>query len=379
MNHKQIRISIACGMLVLVVGALLAACDDNGTPPLPNGPLNTTFNQQAGVSHLSNTGESSKAAPLLAAPAPAPDVAYILFFPEGDAILPPDPGEEFAFAVSPEGEVVMQALVGEIETAPEGERSFAVPQGEQWTLSPGTSEVIVVRLEEALPLDLDHFVPPEGIEAPAVIPTVPSEPPVIVTSVPGEAYFNEGLSLFDQGEFEQAIAQFDRALALDWESAELYIRRAWACQVLQFDFGDCSPEQAIGDYTRATELDPQQFWAYIGRGNLYDELGSSRQALSDLTRAVDLAPDDPNTYFHRGVYFVRHEQWKNVVADMTQAIPLAPDWPDLYGHRGDAYRQLEQAAEARADYAKFMELTEGNPAYDDWRSEVQQWLDMYVE
>jgi len=184
MNRRQIHTLIVCSLLALIIGALLAACDDNGTPTLPQGPLNTTLNQKAGVSHLSNTGGSSKAAPLLAAPAPAPDVAYILFFPQGDAVLPPDPGEEFTFAVNPEGEVVMQAQVGEIETAPEGKRSFAVPQGEQWTLSPGTSEVTVVRLEEAPLLNLDRFVPPQGTEAPSVIPTVPAEKPIPVTPLP---------------------------------------------------------------------------------------------------------------------------------------------------------------------------------------------------
>jgi tetratricopeptide (TPR) repeat protein len=321
-----------------------------------------------------------------------------------------------------------------------------------------------------------------SLAAPIRTPTRTSTPTRRLTSTPtphpGEAYFNQGLTLLGQGKFEQAIAQFDQALVLGWETAELYHQRAWACHEWQYYEGGCSYEQAIADYTRAIKLDPrnpdhygdrawsyvhlpdiglaitdytkaielepqepryyywrgwtytqmkevdlaiadynraieldpdyvyayinrgqtyqdqgdyqaairdydkaieinpQEAWAaYLNRGIIYDQqLGNSSQALSDLNKAVELAPNDPNPYFHRGVYFLRLEQWEALISDMTQAIPLAPTWPDLYGHRGYAYRQLGQVAEAWADYEKFLELTEGNPGYADWRTDVQKWL-----
>lgn len=174
MNHKQIYALIACGLLAAL---LLVACVSNGTPPLPPDP--TQISLLAGKVSISNSGARASTAPFLAAPAAAQDVAYILVFPQGDAILPPDRDEKFELAVSPIGEVVMRALQGEIRSAPEeGRRDFTVAEGEQWTLFPGTSEVIVQSLEEAPGIDLDRFVPPDGSQAPD-IPTVPPVRPDI--------------------------------------------------------------------------------------------------------------------------------------------------------------------------------------------------------
>ncbi|MBC8450290.1 MAG: tetratricopeptide repeat protein [Chloroflexi bacterium] len=135
-------------------------------------------------------------------------------------------------------------------------------------------------------------------------------------------------------------------------------------------------EAALGELEKAIELDPGSFWIYIDRGHIYDEnLDASRQALGDFNTAVEMAPDDPNPYFHRGVYFLRHEQWEAVIEDMSQAMRRAPEWPDLYGHRGTAYRQLGQIEEAWADYVRFLEMTEGDADYDDWRADVLAWFE----
>lgn len=193
---------------MLALAATLASCaPPTGTATIPSGPLNTTLDLHSGVAHASNTDGSSRGGSVLAAPALAPDIAYILSLPAGDTVLPPAPGEEFTFAVRPEGTVVMRALAGEIETAPDSRRTFTVSQGEQWTLLPGTTEVIVEHVEEPLPLDLDLFVPPDGIDVPAIIPTVPAEAPEFITpTLPAEgrsiAYGETVQSALEEGKGE---------------------------------------------------------------------------------------------------------------------------------------------------------------------------------
>jgi Flp pilus assembly protein TadD len=46
--------------------------------------------------------------------------------------------------------------------------------------------------------------------------------------------------------------------------------------------------QAVRDYSRAIELNPNDAEAYCGRGLAYDTLGNSRQALEDLKIAAGL-------------------------------------------------------------------------------------------
>ena len=104
-------------------------------------------------------------------------------------------------------------------------------------------------------------------------------------------------------------------------------------------------------------------------------MGNLDQAIADLNRAVELAPDLVDAYFHRAMFHQGHEDWDAVIADLTRAIEMAPDWADLFGHQGNAFAQLGDVDNARPNFVRFLELTEGDPAYDEWRSQVQAWLE----
>ena len=60
-------------------------------------------------------------------------------------------------------------------------------------------------------------------------------------------------------------------------------------------------EQAIADFSRAIELEPENATAYRGRGVAYNESGDPDQALADFERAIELQPDEATTYYSRGL------------------------------------------------------------------------------
>ena len=47
-------------------------------------------------------------------------------------------------------------------------------------------------------------------------------------------------------------------------------------------------DQAIADFDRAIELDPNQSWAHYFRGLAYHELGGFSQSSADLKKAIEL-------------------------------------------------------------------------------------------
>jgi regulator of sirC expression with transglutaminase-like and TPR domain len=65
-------------------------------------------------------------------------------------------------------------------------------------------------------------------------------------------------------------------------------------------------------------------------------------------------------------------QWDKQAADMTMAIRYDPGVPDFWWHRRHAYEQLSQTGKARSDFQKFVDLTQGDPNYEGWRTEVQE-------
>lgn len=102
----------------------------------------------------------------------------------------------------------------------------------------------------------------------------------LVLSHRGMAYFSESL-------YENAIDDFDKALASDSNNAKAYFYRATVKDAL----GDAAAAEA--DFTRSLELVPYQFDPLLGRAVSRGKLGLWEQALEDCDMALELAPGDP--------------------------------------------------------------------------------------
>ena len=64
-------------------------------------------------------------------------------------------------------------------------------------------------------------------------------------------------------------------------------------------------DQAIADYTKAIELDPQYAKAYYNRGNAYSAKGNLDQAIADYTQVIGLEPQSVTAYYNRGLVYSR--------------------------------------------------------------------------
>lgn len=109
-------------------------------------------------------------------------------------------------------------------------------------------------------------------------------------------HVNRGILRLRRGDRAGALADFDRATALDPDEPEAYLNRGsmllnndeTARAIVQFD-------NAIARNTRRPAL------AYYGRGVAYEESGNVRAAYRDYLRARDLAPTwaEPRTELTR--------------------------------------------------------------------------------
>ncbi len=76
-----------------------------------------------------------------------------------------------------------------------------------------------------------------------------------------------------------------------------------------------SYEQAIADYNKAIELDPGLAEAYYNRGFSFYELGSYEEAIADLSRAIELNPEDDRYYAQRAVVYLFSDRMDLAQAD----------------------------------------------------------------
>ncbi len=86
------------------------------------------------------------------------------------------------------------------------------------------------------------------------IPTVSPTP--TLTAGDFDAYYNRGISYYSQGNYQQAIEDFTKALSINSNSAIAYAYRADSYDNLRDDLRN--PKQAIADYQKAAELYKKQ-------------------------------------------------------------------------------------------------------------------------
>lgn len=115
-------------------------------------------------------------------------------------------------------------------------------------------------------------------------------------------------------------------------------------------------EDAVANYTKAIELRSDFSSAYNNRGVAYDALGQDEKAIADYEKAIELRPDYADAYNNRGATYYRMAKHKEAIADYTQVLKLRPNDADAYYNRSLAYRAVGQDEKAEADHAQAVKL-----------------------
>jgi tetratricopeptide (TPR) repeat protein len=138
------------------------------------------------------------------------------------------------------------------------------------------------------------------------------------------AYNNRGVARLATGDPEQAIEDYDRALALKADYAAAHSNRGMA-HLAKGDF-----PRALRDYDTAIALDPAYGPAYGNRCWLFGFMGYGEEALTDCETSLRLGPDDPAVLDSRAFAYWILEDQENARRDLEQARrldPARPAWP----------------------------------------------------
>jgi TonB family protein len=101
------------------------------------------------------------------------------------------------------------------------------------------------------------------------------------------AYYNRGLAYEDRGDYDHAIADFNKAIELNPTDAIAYNNRAWA----YFKMGKAA--QGLPDVEKSLELNPNGARALDTRGHIFEALGRREEAVADFRRALSVGETDP--------------------------------------------------------------------------------------
>lgn len=168
------------------------------------------------------------------------------------------------------------------------------------------------------------------------------------------AYINRGHEKRNSGDYDGAIAEFDRAIELDPDDAGAYHGRGEAKR------GKGDYDGAIADCDRAIELDPNDPGGCNIRGMSKWQKGDHDGAIADFDRAIELDPDHAGAYFIRGMIKEEKGDYHSAIPDFDRAIELDQDDVGQYDHRGFAKISTGDYEGAIADFGRALELDPGD-------------------
>ncbi len=159
-----------------------------------------------------------------------------------------------------------------------------------------------------------------------------------------------GNQKLDKGDYDGAIADYNRAIELNPKYASAYNNRGNA-KSNKRDY-----DGAIADYNRAIELDPKYAFAYSNRGSAKSNKRDYDGAIADFDRAIELDPKFASAYNNRGYAKSNKRDYDGAIADCNRAIELDPKYAFAYNNRGKAKKSKGDCDGAIADYNRAIEL-----------------------
>ena len=135
-----------------------------------------------------------------------------------------------------------------------------------------------------------------------------------------EGWFNLGLKQVSAGEFERAIASWEKALKINPNLSEAWHNRGSALGRLG-EYG-----RAVESFDKALAIDPQNHQAWNDRAHALYQMQQWSAAAKSWSNAVKLAPGNHLFWYNRGCALEQLESWAEAINSYEKSLEIKPDF-----------------------------------------------------
>ena len=207
---------------------------------------------------------------------------------------------------------------------------------------------------------------------------------------PAEASYKSATTYHDLGEFERAISEYRKAIALNPNSPIIFNRLGVAYSELkQYDAAldayksalalspmTAEPHYNIGlvylkkgdlphalkAFKRAIAIDAEWGDAYTGLGEVYLKQGDFGQAIRAYKQATRLNPNgNPSAILGLSKVYARQERWEDAITAVEKAIEIHTDNTEAHYQLAQIYIKRGEKKKATAAMAFFKVLRQTDP------------------
>ena len=115
-------------------------------------------------------------------------------------------------------------------------------------------------------------------------------------------------------------------------------------------------DEALAEFDAALALDPYNVPALYGRGLIYQSQSQHQQAIEDFTAANGLSPQRVEPLLGRATSYLALDKAKEAASDLDEAVQADPNSGPAWTTRGQAYERLGDKAKAAASYGRAITL-----------------------
>jgi len=157
--------------------------------------------------------------------------------------------------------------------------------------------------------------------------------------------------------YHAAVRDLTRAISLDQKYAAAYRNRAEA------NFAIANYDAAAVDATQALDLEPgvPQPNLLLLRARAYAAENKFKEAIADFDKALELNPDLIDAYVERGVLFAKNRRHDDAIGDFTRAIQLDPKNAKAYAMRAESKLKGEAPGDALLDVNQALGISLSDP------------------
>jgi tetratricopeptide (TPR) repeat protein len=165
-----------------------------------------------------------------------------------------------------------------------------------------------------------------------------------------------GIVLEDQGKTEEALVQYTKALETQPQCAAANYRAGavWA------SLGNS--EEAIAHYSEAVKYDPNYVNAHNSLGKALVEQGRLSEAILHFSKALEIRPDYADAQNNMGSLLVEQGKLDEAVSHFAEALRINPDHIIAHNNIGDALARMGRFDEAMTHYYQALRI---KPDYAD--------------
>jgi len=192
--------------------------------------------------------------------------------------------------------------------------------------------------------------------------------PVMDASDTGLEVYEKGVGLIEERKYGLAIQCFNHCLNTGYARPEVYRKRGVAY------LKSHRINEAIRDFLKTIELDPDDSKAYSNLSAVYSMRGDFDRAIEYSDKAIRVDPDDPANYTNRGLAFKNKKQFQEALSDLNHACRLSHDDFKAYTNRAALLSEMGMHEDALNDFKRALDLSENKEKI--LANRAMTWLNM---